>query len=101
NLDWVSIQNQVAEQCLASTKAEFEKKQGAEFDQCYMGLQIMVHAKAMDELKVLRNYASAELRKDLDETTQTVARHLAEAKKIARSLQGESGERVSRKPKSE
>lgn len=100
-VDWVSIHRQIADQCLASTKAEFQKKEGAEFDRCYMGQQIMAHMKTLDELKVLRNYASAELRKDIDETTQMATHHLAEAKKIAESLKGETGERVSRKPKAE
>jgi len=98
--DWNTVHKQLADQCLASTKAEFAKKQGAELDQCYMGLQVMSHMKALDELKVLRNFASAELRKDIDETTKTVTRHLDDAKKIAESLK-ESGERVSRKPKAE
>ena len=99
--DWVSIHRQIADQCLASTKAEFQKKEGAEFDHCFMGEQIMAHAKTLDELKVLRNYAGPELRKDIDETTLMATRHLGEAKKIAESLQGKAGERVSRKPKAE
>lgn len=98
--DWVNIHRQLADQCLASTKAEFQKKEGAEFDKCFMTQQIMAHIKTLDELKVLRNYASAELRKDLDETSQMATRHLEEAKKIMEQLKEESGsERVSRKPK--
>jgi predicted outer membrane protein len=99
--DWVSVHKQIADQCLASTKAEFQKKDGAELDHCYMGQQIMAHAKTLDELKVLRTYASAELRKDIDETTEMATHHLAEAKKIAEGLKGGPGERVSRKPKAE
>lgn len=53
--DWVSIHRQIADQSLASTKTEFQKKDGAEFDHCFMGEQIMAHAKTLDELKVLRN----------------------------------------------
>src|SRR5436190_19695563 len=101
SFDWVSIHRQIADQCLASTKAEFQKKEGAEFDRCFMGEQIMAHAKTLDELKVLRNYAGPELRKDIDETTQMATRHLAEAKKIDESLQGNAGEGVSRKPTAE
>jgi predicted outer membrane protein len=100
-LDWVAIHKQVADQCLASTKAEFQKKEGADFDQCYIGHAIMSHMKALDEIKVLRNYASAELRKDLDKTTQMATHHLEEAKKIAESLKGDGADRVSRKPKAE
>jgi predicted outer membrane protein len=99
-LDWNNIHMQIADQCL--TKAEFSKKSGAEFDRCYMGQQIMAHAKALDELKVLRNYASPELRKDIDETTKMATHHLDEAKTIVESLmKGEAKEQVSRKPKDE
>ena len=99
--DWNNVHKQVADQCLASTKAELQKKSSAEFDQCFMGQQIMAHMKALDELKVLRNYAGAELRKDIDETTQMATHHLDEAKKIAESMKGSASERVSRKPKAE
>jgi predicted outer membrane protein len=101
DLDWVAIHKQVADQCLASTKAEFQKKKGAEFDQCYIGHAIMSHMKALDEIKVLRNYASAELQKDLDKSSQMATHHLEEAKKIAESLKGQDTKRVSRKPKAE
>jgi predicted outer membrane protein len=101
-LDWVSIHKQIADQCLASTKAEFQKKNGAEFDRCYVGQQIMAHAVKLDELKVLRNYAGPELRKDIDEATEIATRHLAEAKKLAESMmKADATERVSRKPKAE
>jgi len=98
-LDWVSIHSQIADQVLATTKSEFQKKEAADFDKCYMGQQIMAHEKTLDELKVLRNYASPELRKDIEETSQMATHHLQEAKKIMDSLKGESTERVSRKPK--
>ena len=61
--DWNAIHRQIADECLAGAKAEFQKKEGAEFDHCYIGQQIMAHAKLVDELKVLRTYASVELRK--------------------------------------
>lgn len=98
-LNWVAIHRQIADQCLASTKAEFAKKEGEDFDHCFIGLQVMVHAKALDELKVLRNYASAELRKEIDQASEMAAQHLDHAKKIAESMKAEGTERVSRKPK--
>ncbi len=99
--DWNIIHKQIADECLASAKAEFQKKEGAEFDHCYMGQQIMAHSKMVDELKVLRTYASAELRKDLDESSKMASEHLEQAKKIAENMKGEKAVRVSNKPKSE
>jgi predicted outer membrane protein len=97
-LNWVSIHKQIADQCLASTKQEFAAKEGPELDRCYIGGQIMGHMKALDEIKVLRTYASAELRAELDACSQHCAEHLKEAKALAMKLEGEAAPRVSRKP---
>ena len=99
--NWVTVHKQLADQCLASAKTELQKKDGAEFDHCYIGQEIMGHAMKLDTLKVLRTYASAELRKDIDEASQTATQHLEQAKKIAENMKKEFGERVSRKPKAE
>jgi hypothetical protein len=61
----------------------------------------MSHMKALNEIKVLRNYASAELQKDLDNSSQMATHHLEEGKKIAESPKDEDTKRVSRKPKVE
>jgi predicted outer membrane protein len=96
-LNWVSIHKQMADQCLTTVKQEFATKEGADFDRCYLGGQIMGHMKALDEIKVLRNYASAELRAELDACSQGCAEHLKEAKALAKKLEGDTP-RVSRKP---
>ena len=97
-LNWVSIHKQIADQCLASTKQEFATKEGPELDRCYIGGQIMGHMRALDEIKVLRAYASPELRAELDACSQHCAEHLKEAKALAMKLEGEAAPRVSRKP---
>lgn len=98
-LNWVSIHQQIADQCLASTKQEFASKEGAELDHCYVAGQIMGHQKALDEIKVLRKYASPELRAQLDACSQGCAEHLKEAKALAKQLEGDvAASRVSRKP---
>ena len=97
-LNWVSIHKQIADQCLATTKQEFGAKEGPELEKCYLGGQIMGHLKAMDEIKVLRNYASPEFRAELDACSEKCAEHLKEAKVLAKKMEGEAAARVSRKP---
>ncbi len=96
-LDWVSIKKQIGEQCLASTKQELSKKPSHDFDRCFMGQQIVAHMKVIDELKVLRNYASSDLQQKLDKELQTAQHHLEMAKKIEEKLGDHSAERTSRK----
>jgi predicted outer membrane protein len=97
NLDWVSIKKQIGQQCLASTKQELSSKSSHEFDECFMGQQIAGHMKVIDELKVLRNYASSDLQQKLDKELQTAQQHLQLAKQIEQKLKDHPSERVSRK----
>jgi predicted outer membrane protein len=97
-LDWNHVHMQLADQCLASAKEELGKKDSDEVDHCYMGQQIMAHMKAIDDFKVMRNYASAELRKDIDEAIEMAQDHLKEAKKIMEEQKDRGSERTSRKP---
>jgi len=97
-LDWVSIKKEIGQQCLASTKQELSSKQGPDFDKCFMGQQIGAHMKVVDELKVLRNYASQELAQKLDKELQMAQHHLQMAKQIEQKLAGSSADRVSRRP---
>jgi predicted outer membrane protein len=98
-LDWVSVHKELGAQCLESTKKELGAKPSGEFDKCFMGQQIMAHMKAVDELEVLRNYASGELRQKIDEELKMAKGHFEEAKQIMEKLEGQPAERVSRNPK--
>ncbi len=100
HLDWVAIHNQIGEQCLASVKKELGQKQGAQFDECFMGQQIGEHLKVIDELKVLRNYATGDLQQKLDNELQTAEQHLQLAKQLEHKLKENPSERVSRRPDS-
>jgi len=97
-LDWVSIKKQIADQCLSSTKEELSNKSSHEFDHCYMGQQIVAHMKVIDELKVLRNYASNDLRQKIDKELETAQHHLKLAKDIEhKTEQASSSQRLSGK----
>lgn len=97
-LNWVSIHKEIGDQCLASLKQEFGAKEGAELDHCYIGQQIGAHMMTLCEIKVLRKYASAELRQELDNCVEHCTAHLEEAKTIAKQLEASSTPRVSSKP---
>jgi predicted outer membrane protein len=96
--DWNKIHEQMAQQCLESSKQELGRHQGAGLDQAYMGMQLAGHMKMQDELKVLRNHASPELRQQIDKSLQVVQAHLNEARQIKEQLKDSPSERVSRRP---
>lgn len=100
-LDWNEIHEQVAKQCLESSKQELGRHQGAEFDQAYMGMQLAGHMKMQDELKVLKNHASSELQQQIDKSLQVVQGHLQQARQVMEQLKDSPSERVSRRPESQ
>jgi putative membrane protein len=99
-LDWISIKKEIGQKCLESVKKELSSKQGADFDECFMGQQVGAHMKMVDELQVLRNHVSSELQQKIDKDLQVAQQHLQLAKQVAQKAKDRSSERVSRRPES-
>lgn len=89
-LDLVALKHQLGEQCRQSASRELQQKSGAEFDKCYIGMQIGMHMQMLDTLKVLSRYASPELDQLIEKGEETTQSHLDHAKKIIASLEGRS-----------
>ncbi len=85
----IQIDNEIAQRCLATARRELESKEGAEFDMAYMAMQVMAHMKMVDELAVLKNHTSSELKQVISQGGETAQEHLAHAKKIKMNLKGE------------
>lgn len=83
----VSLHREIAAQCAQSTQEELGKKEGAEFDKCFMGAQLGAHMHAIDSMKVFQRHATGELRQVLDEGVQAATSHLEHAKGIMKSLE--------------
>lgn len=86
-LNLASLKQQIGQKCLEMTQQELERKDGAEFDKCYVGQQVGAHVAVLAELEVFRNQASPELASLLDKGIQTTKTHLEHAKTIAKSLE--------------
>jgi predicted outer membrane protein len=86
NLNWVAIHQQIAAKCLASAKRELGSKEGAEFDKCFMGMQLAAHQKVVDSDQVFVNYVSAENRDEIEKCMEMANSHLKEAKGIMEGL---------------
>ena len=84
--NWVAVHHEIANECLKSSKQELDKKEGHEFDQCYIGMQIAAHMHMLDTLKVFKNHATGELQQDIEDSIDTTESHLKSAKKIMEDL---------------
>jgi predicted outer membrane protein len=73
-------------------KKELEKKQGAEFDQCYMGQQLMAHFEALAALQTAQEVAPENARSVIAEGIQTTQKHIENAKQIAMKLDKDGGD---------
>lgn len=82
NFDWVAVHQQIADQCLKSTKEMLSEHEGKNFDRCFIGQQIAAHMKMVDELKVYQKFASPNLRRQIDSSLASSESHLKEAKQI-------------------
>lgn len=88
-LDLIALKHQLGEQCRQSASQELQQKSGAEFDKCYMGMQIAMHMQMLDTLKVMSRYASSDLDRIIEQGEESTQAHLDRAKEIIHSLEGQ------------
>jgi len=82
----VQLAREVKQKCLELTTADLGQKQGAEFDKCYIGQQLVAHTQMLAHLQAFQQHASAELRPIIQEGTQMTEHHIAQAKQIMEQL---------------
>jgi len=78
--DHTGLVEELGAQCLQTARKELEQKKGADFDLCYMTMEIGSHLHANDMLVVFQKHASAPLKAAFSEEQRMGAAHLAEAK---------------------
>jgi predicted outer membrane protein len=83
----LSIHEQVESKCGETLKKGLQKKQGAQFDQTFMGLQILGHMKMIDTVQVMQQHASPQLQDVLEQAQQSAQQHLEMAEEINQKLE--------------
>lgn len=89
------VEEEIAKKCLQSTKQALGSKQGAEFDKCFFGAQVVAHRGMRDKLQVLQQHVSPELAQKLQEGLQTTEEHLAMAEQTLQRLESATARRPS------
>ena len=93
----IQLQREMTQQCIADSKQYLSKKDGAEFDKCFVGMQIAKHAAMHTKLVVLQRHTSDELQQIVAEGIQTTAKHLKAAETLMTKLDENSSEKLSSK----
>jgi predicted outer membrane protein len=99
HVDWIAIHKELGQKCLESTKKELAKHEGMDFDQAFMGQQLLAHMEMVDKLSVFKNHASPQLRQVIDSELQMATNHLNEARQIMEQMKDtETPPRTARRP---
>ena len=86
----IAIDKQIAERAKESFHEKLQQKQGAEFDECFVGAQIVGHMQMLAALDVLKNQSAGQLKQIAQEAEPKVRQHLQEAEKLAEQLRSSS-----------
>ena len=86
-VDFVTLKQKINKRCLDMVRQNLEKKEGSQFDKCYVAQQIGAHMHMLATLEVVRDQASPDLRDVLDKATKTTKSHLEHAQELAKSFE--------------
>jgi len=97
--NFLALKQQIGQKALELTKKELEKKEGVQFDQCFVGEQIGSHIWALAALEVFKDQqVSPDFRSVIEKGIQATQEHLDQAKKLADNLERQSGRETASRP---
>jgi predicted outer membrane protein len=96
----LALERQIVERSTQAAKEDLQQKQGADFDKCYVGSQIVGHGHMLAALEVLQQQGPQEIQQLAQEAQPNVQKHLEHAKQIMKQLEGAgaAGSRAARQP---
>jgi len=84
--DLISIDHEIADQCIQTVRTELGKLEGRDFDKRFVGNQLDAHYSLLDHGTVYRKYASREMAPVLEEARPIIERHIATCKELMDTL---------------
>lgn len=85
-VDMMQLQREIAQQCIVDSKEKLQNKKGADFDKCYVGMQIAKHAAMHTKLTVMLRHTSADMQQLVSEAIQTTDHHLKAAESLMEKI---------------
>jgi predicted outer membrane protein len=89
----IRIEKEVADRMVSTKQRELNEKQGKEFDQCFMFMQVAAHSEMVDKLTVFKGHARGELQQVIEEGLEKTQQHLEHAKQLAQRIDKNDGAR--------
>jgi predicted outer membrane protein len=85
-IDLMQLEREVAEQQLADMKQMLNDKDGAKFDEAFIGFQIAQHAAMASKLKVFEEHATGDFKSLLSDGLKVTKQHLSQAEDLMKDL---------------
>lgn len=82
----LTLQQEVAQQCLANTQKMLTDKGADKFDACFLGHQIVMHAAMKTKLQVFERHASGELAELFADAGKTMTAHMGHAEELMEQI---------------
>lgn len=92
-LNLIDVKRQAAEKCIESAEQKWNEKRGAEGDKCFVIQQVVMHQQMLDNLEVLRRYATPEFQQVIEKGVSATQMHLEHAEQLAKQLDSTSNRR--------
>ncbi len=86
SIDFLALHKEIAQECLSESKEKLGKKNGNEFDECFIGHQIAMHGAMKDKLVVFKRHTSGELAQTIAAGIETTETHMKKAEEIMKQL---------------
>jgi predicted outer membrane protein len=98
-IDMTQLHREIALQCISDSKEYLSKKDGNDFDKCFVGMQIAKHAAMHTKLVVLQRHTTDEMQQMISEGIQATAKHLKAAETLMARLDEEDSDTSSKSGK--
>jgi uncharacterized protein (DUF305 family) len=86
NVDFLELQQEIATQCLKDTQEYLGQKKGADFDRCFVALQIAKHAGMKSTLTVLQRHTTGKVQAVIKESLAMNTQHMQGAVELMEQL---------------
>lgn len=99
SVDFLQLHQEISTQCLKDSQEYLSKKKGAEFDECFVGMQIAKHAGMHSTLTVLQRQATGKLQGLIKDALETNKEHMEAAVKLMEQLAADKSTKLSQSSK--
>ncbi|XZE43506.1 DUF4142 domain-containing protein [Pirellulaceae bacterium SH467] len=95
-VDFLQIHQEISDQCLKDGKEMLSKKEGEEFDSCFVGMQIAKHGMMHSSLTVLQRHTTGELQDFIKASLAKNDAHMKAASSLMERLSDSSVTRTAK-----